>query len=187
MIQIEPSFSINEICDLILDVPDFPKKGINFKDITPILANADAFRSLAAHFAAQIHPLRSGKKDCLVAIESRGFLFACSMAPILNIPVVLARKPGKLPRKTASYTYDLEYGTDTVEIHADAIAPGEEVFIIDDVLATGGTAHAVETLCRNMGADVKSHHFLMELSFLEGGQKLSAPYYAMKSYTNSIK
>lgn len=180
--RIEPTLEIAEICDLIMDVPNFPKMGVNFKDITPILSHPEAFRSLTGHFVDQIAPLRSGAKDCLVAIESRGFLFACAMAPVLEMPVVLARKPGKLPRKTASYTYELEYGSDTIEIHADAITPGEEVFIIDDVLATGGTAHAVETLCLNMGAQVKSHHFLMELSFLEGGQKLSAPYYTMKKY-----
>ena len=172
------NWSVKEIEGLIRDVADFPKPGVNFKDITPILENHEAFQSLAKHF---VESLPAGTTH-LVAIESRGFILGAAMAQHTDLGVVLARKPGKLPRKTISHTYDLEYGTDTLHIHADALGNTARVVIIDDVLATGGTAHAVETLVHKTGAEVLGHRFLMELKFLEGGAKLSAPYTAFIHY-----
>ena len=174
--------NIQAVKDLILDVPNFPKEGVVFKDITPVLETPQAFAAVAQKFVEIIEPLKTGPNDKLIAIESRGFLFACAIAPILQMGVVLARKPGKLPRKTVSHTYDLEYGTDTLEIHEGSVKQGDTVFIIDDVLATGGTAQAVETLCTKMGAQVVASVFLMELTFLNGSKKLQRPIHSLYSY-----
>lgn len=172
------NWSVKEIESLIRDVNDFPKPGVKFKDITPILENHEAFQSLAKHF---VESIPEGTTH-LVAIESRGFILGAAIAQHMNLGVVLARKPGKLPRKTVSFTYDLEYGTDTLHIHEDALDSTSKVTIIDDVLATGGTAHATESLVLKCGAEVLGHRFLMELKFLEGGAKLSAPYRAFIHY-----
>ena len=178
----EGQVSIKSIEELIWDVPDFPKPGVTFKDITPLLENPQAFKSVAQQMVDIIQPLVKEGRHKLVAIESRGFIFACAIAPLLNMGVVLARKPGKLPRPTVSHTYELEYGTDTLEIHEGSLDSEDRVFIIDDVLATGGTAQAVETLCLKMGADVVSSLFLMELGFLNGIRKLSRPAQALIRY-----
>ncbi|MCB0365638.1 MAG: adenine phosphoribosyltransferase [Bdellovibrionaceae bacterium] len=172
------NWSIKEIENLIEDVADFPKPGVLFKDITPILENNQAFVSLARHFAESL----PAETTHLVAIESRGFILGAAVAQHRPIGVVLARKPGKLPRKTVSHTYDLEYGTDTLQIHEHALDENSKVIIIDDVLATGGTAHATETLVTKCGAQVLGHRFLMEIKFLEGGKKLSTPYQAFIHY-----
>ena len=162
---------INEIEALILDVEDFPKPGIVFKDITPVLENNLAFKSLAKILADNT-PAGVNK---LVAIESRGFILASAMAQHLNTGVVLMRKPGKLPRQTLSQTYQLEYGEDQLEVHSEALSAGDKVAIIDDVLATGGTAEAAEKLISRTEAEVVQFQFLMQLSFLNGAQKLKAP------------
>ena len=156
---------------LIADVPDFPKPGIVFKDITPLLANGPAFRKVIDAFAVALGD--SGVTQ-LVAIESRGFIFGAALAHHLGIGLTLVRKPGKLPRETFSETYALEYGTDTVQMHADALTVTDRVLIIDDVLATGGTAAATARLVERIGSQLVGFAFLMELSFLDGRAKLPA-------------
>ena len=163
--------TIQDIQSLIVDVEDFPKPGIVFKDITPILESAEAFQSLAKIFAENT----PGDVKKLVAIESRGFILASAMSQHMEAGVVLMRKPGKLPRKTLSQTYQLEYGEDQLEIHDHSIEEGESVAIIDDVLATGGTAEAAEKLVTRAGGKVVQFQFLMELGFLNGREKLLGP------------
>ncbi len=163
--------TIDQITRLITNVPDFPKPGIVFKDITPVLENSEAFRAMVKLMAERVHP----QTTKFVAIESRGFILGAAIAQYVNAGLVIVRKPGKLPRETIKKTYALEYGTDTLEIHKDALKPGDRVTIIDDVLATGGTAHAVEAMCSEMGAQVLGHVFLMEIEFLKGHLKLQAP------------
>lgn len=163
--------TIEKVKALIRDVPDFPKPGIMFKDISPVLEDGEAFRTMAKLLADKIDP-RTTK---LVAIESRGFILGAAVAQHLKAGMVIVRKPGKLPRETVKKTYALEYGEDAVEMHKDALNGDDLVTIIDDVLATGGTAHAVEQLCRESGARISGHVFLMELEFLKGREKLQAP------------
>ena len=165
------NYSIEKISSLIAHVPNFPKEGINFKDITPILQNGEAFRALTHYFAESI-PESVTK---LAAIESRGFIFAASIAHHLGLGIVLVRKPGKLPRETYEHSYGLEYGQDTLQIHRDALKSDDRVVIIDDVLATGGTAAAVEKLCEVSGATILGHRFLMEIESLNGRKKLNYP------------
>jgi len=153
----------------IKDVPNFPKKGIIFKDITPLLMNHKALSEVIDAWVAQ---LKKQKINKVVAMESRGFLFGVPVALRLKAGFVPVRKPGKLPRKTLSQSFSLEYGTDKLEIHRDAIKKGDRVLIIDDVLATGGTAEAVTKLIEKLGGKVTALAFLMELSFLNGRDKL---------------
>lgn len=162
---------VEELRRLIRDVPDFPKPGIMFKDITPLLADPKAFDALATHLA-EIVPADTTH---LCAIESRGFILGAAVAMKRELALVLVRKPGKLPYATLSHSYDLEYGRDTLQIHVDALKSGDRVCIIDDVLATGGTASATEVLCTETGASVNGFAFLMELGFLKGREKLKAP------------
>ncbi len=154
---------------LIRDVPDFPSNGILFKDITPLLANA---RALEAVFEALLERSPAGPIHKVVGIESRGFFFAPQLARALKAGFVPVRKPGKLPAAVKSVEYALEYGHGSLEIHADAIAPGERVLVHDDVLATGGTARAACDLIRGMGGTVVQCNFLVELSFLSGRDRL---------------
>jgi len=163
------------IKSVVKTVPDYPKPGILFKDITPVLETPEAFRSLARHFVDSIAP----DTTKLVAIESRGFILGAAIAQHINLGVVLVRKPGKLPRETHTYSYELEYGSDTLELHRDAIGPKDKVTIVDDVLATGGTAHATEKLCSQAGAEVLGSRFMMEIVALGGGAKLNKPYQAL--------
>jgi len=155
---------------LIRDVPDFPKKGIVFKDITPLLQDGDALREaldrLSSHFEG-----RGITK--VIGIESRGYIFAPAIALKLNAGFVPVRKPGKLPWKTAAEEYALEYGTDRLEIHVDALEAGEKVLIVDDLLATGGTARATMLLAQRLKADVVGAGFLVELTFLDGRSRLA--------------
>ncbi|MBI2061596.1 MAG: adenine phosphoribosyltransferase [Nitrospirae bacterium] len=153
----------------IRDIPDFPKAGIIFKDITPLLKSTRAFRgvidTLANHY-------KSKRIDLVLAVDARGFLFASPLALRLRAGIIPMRKRGKLPYKTHSVEYQLEYGTDTVEIHQDAISAGDRVLIVDDVLATGGTARAAIELVTRSGGKVVECAFLIELTFLHGRDKL---------------
>lgn len=155
--------------DYIEEVPDFPEKGVSFKDITPLLEDPEAF----AHAARALMDFTEGLKiDKVVGIESRGYFFAPLLAFRLGAGFIPARKPGKLPRKTRSQGYDLEYGNDALEIHEASISKGDRVLIHDDVLATGGTARAMCHLIENLGGHVVQCNFLIELRFLNGRDKL---------------
>jgi adenine phosphoribosyltransferase len=160
---------IAELRDIIRDVPDFPKKGIIFKDITTLLNRGDLFRKAID----QVVEHYKGKGiQKVVAVESRGFIFGAPVAYHLGAGVVPVRTKGKLPYKTVSASYQLEYGVDTLEMHADALKPGEKVLIIDDLLATGATATATAELVKKLGADIAGIAFVIELSFLEGRKSL---------------
>lgn len=167
---ISVNLGLSEIQKLIRDVPDFPKPGILFKDITPVLSHPQAFQSLIHHLAELVPPHATR----IASIESRGFILGSAVALKLGLGMVLIRKPGKLPYATLSHSYALEYGTDTLQIHVDALSEQDHVCIIDDVLATGGTAAAAETLSLETGATVCGFAFMMELSFLKGKEKLKA-------------
>ncbi len=160
---------IDQLRARIRDVPDFPKKGIVFKDITPVLADPALFRGAIDELAA---PWRGQPVTRVVGIESRGFLFAAPLALALGAGLVIVRKPGKLPWQTIREAYALEYGENALELHVDAVGPGERVLIVDDVLATGGTADAVGRLVARQGAELVSFSFLVELSFLHGARRL---------------
>ena len=153
----------------IRDVPDFPVKGIIFKDITPLLLNGEAFR-----FAVQslLAPYKEEKVDKILAVEARGFIFGSAMAYERDIGLIIARKKGKLPWKTISASYSLEYGEETVEIHQDSIVGGDRILIVDDLIATGGTAKALASLVEKMGGKVVGFSFLVELTFLNGRKAL---------------
>jgi len=158
-----------DIKKLILDVPDFPKKGIIFKDITPLLADCKAFGAAVEMLAA---PFRGKGITHVAGIESRGFILAAPVALALGAAMVPVRKKGKLPRKVIRAEYALEYGTDILEMHADAMKKGDKALIIDDVLATGGTCEAVAKMIRGTGAELCGAEFLIELGFLNGKEKL---------------
>jgi len=151
-------------------VPDFPKKGINFIDITTLLKDKVALNEALEELYSKVSDL---KIDKVVAIESRGFIFGSLLAYKLNAGFVPVRKPGKLPAEKISESYSLEYGTDTLEIHKDAIEPGEKILIHDDLLATGGTVEAVCKMVEKLGGEISGILFLVELSFLNGREKLS--------------
>jgi adenine phosphoribosyltransferase len=153
----------------IRDIQDFPKAGIVFKDITPLLSSPDGTKEC---LALLIKSLKGKKIDKVVGVESRGFLFGMLLAQELNVGFIPVRKPKKLPYKTISASYALEYGTDTLEIHIDAIKKGEKVLIHDDVLATGGTAKAVCELVEKLGGEIVQCNFLMELTYLNGREKI---------------
>ena len=159
----------DRLAQAIRNIPDFPKPGIIFKDITPIIGDPSLFREAAQRMGA---PWRNMEIDALVAIESRGFLFGGAMAVEMNTGVVPVRKPGKLPCETVQATYDLEYGQDTLEIHADALGKGDKVLIVDDLLATGGSSEATARLVEKLGATVIGITFLIELGFLSGRSKI---------------
>jgi adenine phosphoribosyltransferase len=158
-----------KIDSLIRNVPDFPKPGIQFKDITPVLQDAAAFKAI---IVAMADILKNDNLRYVAGIESRGFIFASALATELGIGLVLLRKPGKLPWKTLKATYQLEYGTDAIEIHEDAVKAGDKVAVVDDLLATGGTATAAACLLRDAGADLRKILFAIELDFLDGRGKL---------------
>ena len=160
---------MDELKKLIREVPDFPKPGINFYDITTLLKHPEGLRKTVDALAAQYEGTRI---DAVVGVEARGFIFAPALAYHLGAGFVPVRKPRKLPAERASISYDLEYGQDTLEIHRDAISKGQEVLIIDDLLATGGTAAAVAGLVKSLGGRVAGIGFLVELDFLKGREKL---------------
>lgn len=158
-----------DLASYIRDVPDFPSPGILFKDITPLLASPEAFRAAVRAIAATLDGTETRK---IAGVEARGFVFGAPVAAELGLGFIPIRKAGKLPGGTARMTYDLEYGTATVEVHADAVQPGECVAIVDDVLATGGTAAATIALLEGIGAEVSACAFLLELEFLGGRRRL---------------
>jgi len=159
-----------DLKNFIRDVPDFPKPGILFKDITPLLASPEAFNAAITRIAEHY---RDRGIQLVAGIESRGFLFAAALALKLGAGVIPVRKKGKLPYKTISLSYDLEYGSDAVEVHEDAAPNGEKVLLVDDLIATGGTAAASAELLEKAGAQVVSVCFLVELAFLNGRDKLA--------------
>jgi len=171
-----------KIKQIVRDVNDFPKPGIVFKDITPILKDAVLCGEITAALAAQL----SGMKiDVVAGIESRGFLFGMSLANLLGVPFVPMRKAGKLPYKTIRQDYDLEYGSAALELHEDAISPGQHVLIHDDLLATGGTVVAASQLIHKLGAVVAGYSFIIALDFLNGRERLatySPNNFALASY-----
>ena len=159
----------NELRDWVRDIPDFPQPGVTFKDITPLLSNTDAFRStidlIAGHFDGQ-------SVDRVLGIEARGFIIAAPVAYRFGAAFVPVRKAGKLPWEIERVEYELEYGSDLLEIHRDAVAPGDRVVIVDDVLATGGTAAATVRLVEKLGGTVAGLAFVIELEFLKGRAKV---------------
>ncbi len=155
----------------IRDVPDFPKPGILFKDITPILESPELCKEITAALAA---PYLNKLPDAIVGVESRGFLFGMLLAQYFNIPFIPVRKAGKLPYKTISHSYNLEYGSATIEMHIDSIKQGWNVVVHDDLLATGGTAAAAAELIRKQNARVTGFNFLVELQFLDGRKALES-------------
>ena len=158
--------------DLVIDIPDYPKPGITFKDITPLLADGKGFRA-AIEEMALFCEREDLLPDVLACPEARGFIFASALAQRLGIGFIPLRKPGKLPRKTASFNYDLEYGQDTLEVHAEDITPGMRIMMVDDVLATGGTMSACIQLLESLGGDVIGAAFLLEIADLNGRKKLN--------------
>jgi adenine phosphoribosyltransferase len=163
-------FDSSLLADLVRDIADFPKPGVMFKDITPLLGDPAAFSSAVD---AIVVSFGRGKVDKVVGIEARGFIIAAPVAYHFNAGFVPLRKAGKLPYDTMSQSYELEYGTETLELHSDAITPQDRVLIVDDVLATGGTAAAACELVERTGATVAGLAFVIELSFLDGAKRIS--------------
>ena len=165
--------------EIIRDIPDFPKPGIVFKDITPILKNHESFKRVIDAFVDRY----SGQKiDHIVGVESRGFLFGAPLAYQLGAGCLLIRKKGKLPYDTIEASYDLEYGSATIEMHTDSVTAGENVIVIDDLLATGGTAAASCELLRKQGANIIECAFVVELAFLNGRDKLNENIHSLVTY-----
>jgi adenine phosphoribosyltransferase len=174
----EPRIEI--IRSRIRDVPDFPKPGIVFKDITPVLTDPRAF-NLCLDLLAERYDGQA--LDAIVGIEARGFIFGAALASRMRKAFVPVRKPGKLPSATHRVSYDLEYGSDSVEIHRDAIAPGEKALVVDDLIATGGTAWAACELVRKLGGEVVAAAFIIELTFLPGRERLDpVPTFSLLQY-----
>jgi adenine phosphoribosyltransferase len=169
-----------ELMKHIRDIADFPKEGILFRDITPLLSNSEA---LDMAIEAISRPYLDHKIDYVAAVEARGFIFGSAVARALNAGFIPIRKPGKLPHKTTSVTYDLEYGTDTVEIHTDAIEKGSTILMVDDLLATGGTMAAACELVEKLGGQIHALTFLIELTSLPGREKIGHyPIHSVISY-----
>ncbi len=168
--------TIEEIKAAVRDIPDFPRKGIIFKDITPVLQDRDLYHAAVHHLTEAIQDL---SVDYIAGIEARGFIFGAAAADRLSCGFVPIRKPGKLPHAVYSEHYTLEYGTDSVEMHKDAFGEGDRVVLLDDLLATGGTALASAKLIEKSGAELAGIRFLIELGFLDGAKALSA--YDMRS------
>jgi adenine phosphoribosyltransferase len=154
----------------IRSIPDFPKPGIMFRDITPLLRDAKAFKEAIRRMA---RPYKKGEVDVVVGAESRGFIFGAAIALAIGAGFVPVRKKGKLPHRTTSVTYDLEYGTDTLEMHTDAVTAGTRVLMVDDLLATGGTMAASCEMIRKAGGNILGVEFLIELAFLKGRDRLA--------------
>lgn len=171
---------MEHISSLIRDIPDFPEPGVVFKDITPVLADAEAMAELIEAMAAPFIDLGVSK---VAGIEARGFTLAAPVAGRLGAGFIPLRKPGKLPHETVREEYELEYGTDALEVHVDAVRPGERILIVDDVIATGGTAAAAIRLLKGIGAEVVGFAVFIELVFLNGNQYLDGvPLHALVRY-----
>lgn len=169
-----------ELTDYIRDVPDFPKPGILFRDITPLLGSPEAFSEVIDRLAARY---QSQKVDAIVAVESRGFIFGAPLAIRLGASFVPVRKPGKLPYETIRHSYDLEYGSDTLEMHSDALKAGQRVVIVDDLLATGGTIEACLKLLSNFDVEIVECAFCINLAFLQGARRLKPhPIFSLLEY-----
>ncbi|MEZ6092650.1 MAG: adenine phosphoribosyltransferase [Pirellulaceae bacterium] len=170
-----------DLNEFIRDIPDFPKPGILFKDITPLLSNYEAYQQTIQMMADNF---RGQDIDVITAAEARGFLFAAPLALELKVGFVPIRKPGKLPYAKRSYSYELEYGTDTLEMHIDGIEKGQRVLVVDDLLATGGTVEACCRMIEECEAHIVSCAFLIELAFLEGAKRLAPhPVYSVLKYS----
>ncbi|WP_428378200.1 adenine phosphoribosyltransferase [Lichenicoccus sp.] len=163
----------------IRSIPDFPKPGVMFRDISTLLRNADAWQVAMGRLAKAVAPARP---DLLAGVESRGFLLAAPLASKLGCGFVMLRKPGKLPGRTVSLNYELEYGSDSLHIQEDAVVPGQRVVVVDDLLATGGTLSAAIKLLQKVGAEVVASAVLIELGFLDGRSKLGVPVTALVRY-----
>jgi len=171
---------MDDLKTLIRDVPDFPKKGVIFKDITPLLKDGEKFKESIDEISNRY---LDKKIDIVVSIEARGFIIGSAIAYRLQAGIVLIRKKGKLPWYTHQATYELEYGTDTLEIHQDAIKPGEKVLIVDDLLATGGTVDAVINLVERLRGQIVEIAFLIELTFLKGREQIKGyPVFSLIKY-----
>ena len=158
-----------DLAALIRDVPDFPRPGILFKDITTLIKDGPAFRYVVDRL---VEPYRGAGLDGVVGVESRGFIFAAPIAHALGVGMIPVRKPGKLPWESVSIAYELEYGSNTLEMHRDAVSPGQLILIVDDVLATGGSAAATAELVEMLGAEVAGIAVVVELTFLKGRERL---------------
>ncbi|WP_103669044.1 adenine phosphoribosyltransferase [Pseudanabaena sp. BC1403] len=168
---------------IIRDIPDFPQQGIMFRDITPLLAHPQGLTAVIQGFKTKFAELNIGEIDCIIGIESRGFILGAPMAMALGCGFVPVRKPKKLPAAVFRVEYALEYGTDTLEMHQDAISSGKRVIIIDDVIATGGTAAAAAKLVEQSGAELIGYGFLIELDFLNGRKALpEVPIFSLVNY-----
>ena len=165
---------------IIRNIPDFPKKGIIFRDITPLIGDRKILKHVIDELAKRY---KGGKVDYIVSVESRGFIFGAALAYVLGVGLVPVRKKGKLPHETHQVTYNLEYGTDTLEIHKDAFGRGSRVLILDDLLATGGTTAATMDLVKKLGGEVVEAAFVIELEFLKGREKLKGiPVFSLVKY-----
>lgn len=171
--------SVDKIKEYIIDIPDYPKKGVIFRDITPLFSNYEIINSIIDEFAEFAKLLNI---DVIVGAESRGFLFGVPLSLKIKKPFVLVRKPNKLPRETYSVSYDLEYGSSSIEIHKGDIKPGQRVLIIDDLLATGGTVEAIEKLVKMSDGVVAGSAYLIELESLKGRDKLSGSVFSILKY-----
>jgi len=160
---------MNRVATAIRDIPDFPIDGVVFKDITPLVLDAQLSRDISTAFADQARELMP---DAICAIDSRGFIFGTGIAQALDIPLLLVRKKGKLPGETLAYSYDLEYGSATLEIHKNDLKPGSRVLIHDDLLATGGTTAATAEMIKQLGSEVVGFSFIVDLTFLGGRKKI---------------
>jgi len=173
---------VDQLSETIRQVADFPRPGINFYDLSTLFRDADALRTAVD---GMVGPYRERPLDGVAGIEARGFLLASAMAYALGTGVVLMRKPGKLPAATESETYELEYGTNRIEVHRDAVSPGQRLLIVDDLLATGGTAAAAARLVARLGGQVAGFAFLVELGFLDGRERLgSAEVFSLIRYAS---
>ncbi len=169
-----------ELTDYIRDVPDFPKPGILFRDITPLLGSHEAFSEVIDRLTARY---QSQNVDAIVAVESRGFIFGAPLAIRLGASFVPVRKPGKLPYETIRHSYDLEYGSDTLEMHSDALKAGQRVVIVDDLLATGGTIEACLKLLSHFDVEIVECAFCINLAFLQGARRLKPhPVFSLLEY-----
>ena len=171
-VETDPTGLGERVAALVRDVPDYPSPGVLFKDITPLLATPAVFGEVVERVALEHGPSSDAPVDVVAGIEARGFILAAPVAVALGLPFVPIRKRGKLPHTTVAADYDLEYGTATIEVHTDAVTAGQRVLLVDDVLATGGTAGAAFSLLEQLGASVTALTVLIELSFLNGRNRL---------------